>query len=158
MKRGVADGSEVDENNVAVRLLQGHGSIDCGSGAARAALGAEESKYAGLARAPEIAGAGRTEASERFGQSLWATGMVDILAGAGAHAGDNVGGPRHFAVGEDADLLGGGANQFDGMDGALGVLRGNVDDHYFGARILELAENRIGRSSGKADMAEHRLA
>ncbi len=65
---------------------------------------------------------------------------------------------RHVAVGEDADLLGGGANQLDGANGALGILRGNVDDHDFGAGILKLAENRVGGASRKTDMAEYRLS
>src|SRR5580658_985534 len=141
MQRSVADGSKVYENDIAVRLLQCHGSIDGSRGATRAALGAEKSKYASLARAPEIAGARRTEARERFEQSFVTTGMVDVLAGAGAHAGNNAGGLRHLAVGKNANLLRGGANQFDGMDGALGVLRGNVDDDNFGARLLQLAED-----------------
>ena len=51
MKSGVADRGEVDQNHVAVRLLQRHGGIDGGGGAARASLGAEESKDPRLARA-----------------------------------------------------------------------------------------------------------
>ena len=61
------------------------------------------------------------------------------------------------AAGEDANLLGRGANQFDGADGALSIMRGNVNNDYFGARILQLAEDRIGRSGGKSDMAEYCL-
>ena len=141
-----------------MRLLQRHCGIDRGRGAARAALGAEEREYPRFARAAEAASAGGTEAGERFEQGLGPGGMIQIFARAGTHAGHDAGRMRHVAVGEDADLLGGGANQFDGANGALGILRGNVDDHDFGARILQLAENRVGGSGRKSNMAEHRLS
>ena len=119
MKRGMADGSKVDENHVAMRLLQSHGGVDGGRGASRATLGAEESKYSGLACAAETAGTGGTEAGERFEQGLRTGRMIEIFAGAGAHAGNDAGGLRHFAIRENGNLLSGGANQFDGVDGAL---------------------------------------
>ena len=158
MKRGVADGSKVDENHIAVRLLQRYRGIDCGGGASRASLGTEVGKYAGLARASESAGAGRTEAGESFEQRFGASRMIEIFSGAGAHAGNNTGGMCHLAVGEDGNLLSGGANQFDGTNGALGVTRGNVDDDDFGTRILKLAEDGVGGAGGKAVVAEHRLS
>ena len=75
---------------------------------------------------------------------------IEVFARAGAHAGDDVGRLRHFAVGEDGNLQGRGANQFDGVDGALRIVRGNVDDDDFGARILKLAQNRVGGADGKS--------
>jgi hypothetical protein len=63
----------------------------------------------------------------------------------------------HPAVGKDGDLLSGGANQFDGTNSALGIVRWNVDNYYFRARILQLTEDGIGRSSGKSEMAEYGL-
>jgi hypothetical protein len=120
-------------------------------------FGAEEGKYPSFACASESASAGGTEAGEGLEQGLGAGGVIKILAGAGAHAGNYGGGVGHLAVGEDANLLSGGANEFDGADGALGVVR-NVDDHYFGARILKLSEDGVGRSGGKPDVTEHRLS
>src|SRR5712691_3173511 len=153
MKRRVAYGSKVDEHNIAVRLLQRHGGIDGGGSAARASLGAEESKYPSLACASESAGAGGTKASKSFEQGLGTGGVIQILARPGAHAGNDGGRMSHRAVGEDAYLLSGSANQFDGADSALSIMR-NIDDYYFGARILKLAENGVGRSGGKSQMAE----
>src|SRR6266568_369775 len=129
MKRCVADGSKVDEHDIAVRLLQGEGGIDGGGGAAGTSLGAEESKYAGLACASKSASAGGTEAGESFEQGVGSGGVIEIFAGAGAHAGDDVGRLRHRAIGEDANLLCSGADQFDGADSALGVMRRYVDNH-----------------------------
>ena len=57
MKRGVTDGSKVDQNDVAVRLLQRDGSVDSGGGATGASLGAEEREDPGLAGATESASA-----------------------------------------------------------------------------------------------------
>ena len=68
------------------------------------------------------------------------------------------GGLRHLAVGEDGNLLRGGVNQFDGVNGALRIARGNIHDHNFGARVLNLAENGVGRPHGKAHLAEHGAA
>jgi len=82
--------------------------------------------------------------------------MIQILSGAGAHASDDHRGLRHLAVGENRDLLGGGADQFNRADGALRILRCDIDDDDFGAGILQLAENLIGRPDGKSDMAENR--
>ena len=84
--------------------------------------------------------------------------MIQIFASAGAHAGNDAGGLGHLAIGEDGNLLRSSANQFDGVDGALGVVRGYVDDDNFRARILKLAEDGIGWSSGKPDVAKHRLS
>ena len=83
--------------------------------------------------------------------------MIKILASPGAHAGNDAGGMFHLSVGEDGDLLSGSADQFDRVDRALSVMR-NVDDYYFGARILKLPEDGVGRSGGKPDVAEHRLS
>src|ERR1022692_3599472 len=114
MKRGVADGSKVDEDYVTVGLLQRYRGIDGGGGAACASLGAEESKYPGFAGATETAGAGGTKAGESLEQGLGSGGVVEVLASASAHAGNDAGRMRHFAVGEDSNLLSCGANQFDG--------------------------------------------
>src|SRR6266852_8809273 len=78
MQPSVSDGREVDEHHVAVRLLQGYSGIDGGGRTARASLGAEESKYPGLARAPDAARAGRTEAGESFQQRLGPGGVIQI--------------------------------------------------------------------------------
>src|ERR1700722_7126970 len=158
MKRGVANGSEVNQNYISMRMLQRHGGVDCGGGASGASFGASECKFWSLARAPETAGAGGTEASQSFEQRVGTGGVIEIFAGTCPHAGHDVDRAGHFAVGEDGNLLGGCANQFDGMDGALRVLRGNVDDDHFGARILKLTQNGVGGSGGKPGMAEHNLA
>ena len=92
--------------------------------------------------------------SSGFGSSR----IIEILASAGAHAGDDASGMGHVAVGENANLLRGGANQFNGADGALRILCGNIDDDNFRARILNLAQNGVGRSGGKPDMAEDGLS
>src|SRR6202158_718331 len=105
MKRGVTDGSKVDENDVAMRLLQRQSGIDGGGGASRASLGAQESKHPRLAYATESAGAGRTEAGERFEQRLRTGGVIEIFACAGAHAGNDGGGWKYPAVREVENLL-----------------------------------------------------
>ena len=135
----------------------GHGGVDGGRGASRASLGAEERKYFGFAYAAETSGAGGTEAGQSLEQRFGTGRVIEIFAGAGAHAGNDAGGLRHFAIGEDGNLLSGGANQFDGMDSALRVLRGNVDDDDFGARILELAKDGVGGYGGKPDVTENSL-
>ncbi len=70
MQRSVANGREVDENDIAMRLLQRDGGIDGGRGAACAALGAEEREYPRFARAAEAASARGTEAGKSFEQGL----------------------------------------------------------------------------------------
>ena len=57
MKGSVADGSKVDENDIAVRLLQGDRSVHGGCRAARAAFGAEESEDSRFARPAKTTGA-----------------------------------------------------------------------------------------------------
>src|ERR1700730_2851447 len=99
-----------------------------------------------------------TEAGQGFEQGLGTGGTVQIFTCAGAHAGHDTGGPGHLAIGEDGNLLRSSANQFDGVDGALGVVRRYVNDYNFRARILKLAEDGIGWPSGKTDVAKHRLA
>ena len=50
-------------------------------------------------------------------------------------------------------------DQFDGVHGALHALRINVDQYDFGANILNLAQDRVGRAGGKPhvpkDIAAH---
>src|SRR5580700_9474622 len=139
MQRGVTDGRKVDQYNIAVSLLQCNGGIDGGGGASGSAFCAEKSEYASFAATARSPRTGGTESRKRFEQGVVATGVVNVLPGAGTHAGDDVSGLRHFAIGEDGDL-GRGTNQFDGVDGALRVLRRNMHDDNFGARFLKLAQ------------------
>src|SRR5579871_41956 len=156
MKSGVADGSKIQEHDIAVGLLQGQCSIDCGRGAPGASLGAQESEDSRPARRTRRMTAGRAIAGERLQQRLRAPRLIQILPCAGAHGRDNVGGLRHLAVGEDGNLLRGSPNELDGTDGRLRVLRGNVDDYDFSARLLKRSENRVGRTRRKANMMEDR--
>jgi hypothetical protein len=96
--------------------------------------------------------------AKRVRASSRASGVVDVFAGAGAHAGHNTGRLRHLAVGENGDLQGSCADEFDGADGALRVLARNVNHDDFGPRILQLAQNGVGWSRGKYGAAEYRFA
>jgi hypothetical protein len=158
MKSSMADGREVYENDVAVRLLQRQGCVDSSGGATRATFGAEECEDASLAATTGSAGARGTEAGKSFKERFWSGSSVDKFSGSGAHTSDDVGGLRHLAVGEDADLQRGGTNQFDGVDGAAGILRGNINDNDFGARFLQLADDGVGWSDGKSNMTEYRTS
>src|ERR1700678_90615 len=79
----VADRSEVDQNNVAVGLLQCDGGVDRGGGGSGSAFGAEKSKNTGFARASTGASAVGTEARKSFEQSLGTGGLVQIFPGSG---------------------------------------------------------------------------
>src|SRR3974390_1484197 len=144
----MTDGSEINENDVAVRLLQSNCGIDCSGGAPRAAFGAQEGKHTGLARATKITSASGTEAGQGFQQGVRARGLFQVLARTGPHGGPNVGGLGHFAVGEDGNLQSGGANEFDGADGALCILSRDIDDHDLSAGILELSKECAGGGGG----------
>src|ERR1700674_160885 len=80
MKRGMADGSKVDENHTAMGLLERDRGIDGSGSAPGASLGAEESKHPRLARARGVAGAGGTEAGESFEQRFRPGGVIEIFA------------------------------------------------------------------------------
>ena len=81
--------------------------------------------------------------------------MIEVFSGSGAHAGDDGRGLLHVAVGKDGELQSVGLNQLDGFDGALRILGRDVDDDDFGAQILNLAQDGVGGSGGKADVAEY---
>src|SRR5579859_3532211 len=70
MERGVADGGEVDEYDIAMRLLQGERGIDGGGGGSGAAFGAEEGEDSGFVAAAGGAGARGAVARECFEQSV----------------------------------------------------------------------------------------
>src|SRR5579864_298539 len=152
------DGSKVDENHVAMGLLQRQGGVHGGGRASRAPLGPEEGKHPSLPDTANVASAGRTEAGQSFEQGFGASRVVDVFPGSSTHAGDDARWPGHLAIRENGNLLRGGANQFDGMNGPLSVMRGNVDDHYFGAGILKQTQDGVGRSSRKPDVAEYGLS
>src|ERR1700757_4585480 len=109
----MSDGSKIKKNNIAVGLLQSERRIDSGSRATSAALGAEEGENPCPARGSKRMRARGTIAREGFQQSVGSGGLIDILARAGAHAGNNAGRLGHFAIGEDADLKSGRLDQFD---------------------------------------------
>ena len=136
-----------------MRLLKSDRGIDRSGGTSGTALGAEERKDSCFAGASGSSCAAGAESSESLEQGLRAGGIFQIFTCTRAHAGHNVRRMSHFAVGEDGDLQGGGANQFDGVNGALRILRWNVDNHDFGARVLQLSKNGIRRPDGKSDMA-----
>ncbi len=157
MKLGVADGSEIDQNHVAVGLLQRERGVDGGGGGSGAAFGAEKSENAGFARAAASTSAVGAEAGESFEQSLGAGAIVEILSRTGAHAGHDGGGLLHAAIGEDGELERVGLNQFDGFDCGLRIGGRNIHQDNLCAEILNLAQDGIGRASGKADIAEHSM-
>ncbi len=152
MKLGVADGSEVDQDNAVVSLLESDGSVDRGGGGAGAALGTEEGEnpgFAGAAASPRAVG---TEAGEGFEQGFGAGRIIEKLSGAGAHGGHNAGWLPHGAVGKNGQLQRVRLDQFDGADGGLRILRRNIDDHHFGPEILNLAQDGVCGAGGKADV------
>ena len=81
--------------------------------------------------------------------------MIQVFPGSGAHAGHNRCGLLHASVGKDGELQGVGLNQFNGFDGALRILGRDINHDDFGAQILNLAQDGVGGSGGKADVAEH---
>jgi hypothetical protein len=85
MQRCVANGRKLDENDIAMRLLQRYCGIDGGRCAACATLGAEEREYPRFARAAEAASARGTEAGKSFEQGLDPGGMVQIFSRASTH-------------------------------------------------------------------------
>src|SRR6202453_4395694 len=133
MKLGVTDWSEIDQDHVAVRLLQGDGGVDRGSGCPGSSLGAEKGKDAGFSGASAGARAIGTEASESFEQRFRARVVVQKLAGPGAHTGHDDIGLLHAAVGENRQLQGIGLKQFNGADGRLRIVGGNIDDDNLGS-------------------------
>ncbi len=110
MKRGMADGGEVHENDITVRLLQRESRIDCGRGCSRASFGTEESKDASFAGATAGARTSGTEAGKSLEQSVGTGRVVQIFAGARSHARDDCAGLSQIAVGEGSNLQSGGAN------------------------------------------------
>ena len=152
---GVADGSEIDQNYAAMGLLKGDGGVDSGGGGSGAAFGAEKSEdasFAGTAAGTRAVGA---ETGEGFEERLSAGGIVQKLARSGAHAGHDGGGLLHGAVGENGQLQSVGLNQFDRADGGMRIVGRDIDDHNFGAQILNLTKNRVGGAGRKADVAEY---
>ena len=85
-----------------------------------------------------------------------AGGVIQKLARAGSHGGNNVCGLAHFAHGENCDFGKVAVDQFDGANGSLRILRIDTHQDDFGVLILQLAQNRIARPGGKPDMAQHR--
>ena len=134
-------------------LLQSEGSVDGGGGSARASLGAEEGKDAGLAHAPAIASAVGTETRQGLEKSFGAGAVIQIFAGSGAHAGHDGGGLLHGSVGEDGELQSVGLNEFDGLDGGMRILGSDIDHDNFNPQILNLAQDGVRGSSRKADVA-----
>jgi len=82
--------------------------------------------------------------------------VIQKLARAGSHGGNDVSGLTHFAYGENCDFGNIAVDQFDGADGSLRILRINIHQNDFGALILQLAQNRIARPRGETHMAQHR--
>jgi hypothetical protein len=81
--------------------------------------------------------------------------VIQKLARAGSHGGNNIRGLTHFAHGENCDFGKVAMDQFDGANGSLRIL--GIDTHQddFGVLILQLTQNRIARSGGETDMAQH---
>ena len=155
MELGVADGRKVDQNHAALGLLQSYGGIDGGSGGARASFGAEEGKNARFACAPASAGAGGTKTRQGFEKSLSAGAVIQVFPGSGAHAGHDGGRLQQGSVGEDGELQGVGLDEFNGFDGGLRIPGRDINDDHLGAQILNLAQDGVRRSGGKADVGEH---
>src|SRR5579864_3162023 len=110
MKRGVSDRCKVQQDNVSVRLLERKGSVNCSGCTTRASFGPQKRKDSCPSGAAGSPCARRTEAGESFEKRLRPSGIVQIFASPGSHAGNNVDRLRHLAVGEDRDLLGSGAD------------------------------------------------
>ena len=155
MELAVADGSKVHQDHAAVGLLQGDGGIDGGGGRARASLGAEEGKNAGLARSSASASAVGTETRQGLEKSLSAGAVIEIFTGPGAHAGHDGGGLLHGSVGKDGELESVGLDKFDGFDGGLRIRGRDIDHDHLGAQVLNLPQDGIRGSERKADVREH---
>src|SRR5258708_5841233 len=137
----MADRGEVHQNDIAVGLLQRECRVDGGSSRACATFGTEERKDAGFTDATAGAGAFGTEARKSLEQSVGTSRVIQIFAGARAHAGDDRAGLKQIAIGEGGDLQSGGANQFDSRDGALRLARWKGDNHDFRTQVLNLSKN-----------------
>jgi hypothetical protein len=60
---------------------------------------------------------------------------IHKFARSAAHTGHDVGRLCHVAISENSDLSG-GADEFDGMEGAVDALRTHIDDYDLSARFL----------------------
>ena len=156
LQGGMADGSEIHQHHAPVSLLQGDGGIHRGGGGAGSALGVQKSEDAGLAGTALRAAQRGREASEGFDQGFAAGGMIQKLARAGSHGGNNVRGLVHFAHGKNRDIGNAGVDQFDGANGSLRILRIDIHQDDFGVLILQLTQNRVARSRRETDMAQYR--
>src|SRR5271166_122398 len=153
MELSVTDGSEIHEHNIAVGFLQSNRGVNgCGSGSS-AAFGAEEGKDASFAGAASGAGAIGAETGQSLEQRVGAGAVVEVFSGTRSHGSHDGGGLGHAAIGEDAELQGVGLQQFDGFDGALRIVRRDINQNDLGAQVLNVAENRVGRSRRKTGKA-----
>jgi len=155
LQSGVAEGSEIHQDDAAVRFLQGDGGIDGGGRSSGSALGIQESEDARLAGAALRTAQGGGETSESFNQRFTAGAMIQKLARAGAHGGNDVGGLVHFTDGKNRDVGGAGMDEFDRANGTLRILRVDAHENNFGALILQLAQNGVTRSNWETDVAQH---
>ena len=80
-----------------------------------------------------------------------------IFAGAGAHGGHNEAGRLISPMAKIAMSSVLWRINFDRAEGVLLGLGVKIDQHHFGAHILNLAEHRVRRIGGEAGMTEHNL-
>ena len=152
----MTNGGEIDENNAAVRLLQGDSCVDGSGGSAGSALGVEKSEHARLAGAALGAAQGCGKAGKGFHQGFAAGGIIEEFTGSGTHGGDNIHGLAQFADRKNGDVRNAAMYQFDGADGSLRVL--GIDDHEgnLNALVLHLPQDCIAWAGGRTDVTLHR--
>src|SRR5277367_6090853 len=84
MQRGMPDGREINQHDIAMRLLQRDCGVDGSGGATGAAFGAEKSEDPSLAAAARGAGTAGAVTSESFEQRFRTGRVFEIFARAGA--------------------------------------------------------------------------
>jgi hypothetical protein len=134
--------------------LQRNGGVHRQRSGAASTFGIDDGEDPGLSAAASFAARGRV-ACERFQQPLGSRHAIDELASPGAHRANNGHGVAHFADSENRDVIGCGADQFDGTNCTLRVVRVDIDQYDFGVLILNLADDGICCADGKANIAEH---
>src|SRR5882762_110454 len=150
----MANGREVDQDNVALRLLQRQRRIHGGGCGASATFGAEKCKDTRLACPAASASPGGTETGESLEKRRRTSRVIQILARASTHAGNDSRRVKHLSIGENGDLQSGVANQLNRGDRPLSIVRCDINQHDFGAQVLNLTQDGVGGAGRKTDVTE----
>ena len=150
----MANGREVDQDDAALRLLQRQRRIHGGGGGASATFGAEKCKNTRLACPAASASPGGTETGESLEERRRTSRVIQILARASTHAGNDSRWVKHLSIRENGDLQSSVANQLNRSDRPLRIVRCDINQHDFGAQVLNLTQDGVGWAGRKTDVTE----